>query len=88
MSCLETVLQNSELLSLRPHCLSEAVLSLGGKDESPLNSKWCPTSDVKFNSGNPERPKHSNGITGGPASTMALWVSLLERHDYDLGRLP
>ena len=71
MSCLETVLQNSELLSLRPHCLSGAVLSLGGKDESPLNSKRCPTSDVNFNSGNPKRPKLSDGIPGGPASTVA-----------------
>ena len=54
MSCPETVLHNSDLLSLRPHCLSGAVLSLEGKDESPLNSKWCPTSDVNFNSGNPK----------------------------------
>ena len=48
-SSLETALHNSELLSLQPYCLSGAVLSLGGKDESPLNSKRCPTSDVKFN---------------------------------------
>lgn len=70
-SSLEAVLHNSELLSLRPHCLSGASLSIAGKDESPLNSKQCPTSDVKCNSGNPKRPKLSNGIPGGPASTMA-----------------
>ena len=71
MSSLETVLQNSELLSLRPHCLSGAVLSLGGKDESPLNSKRCPTSGVNCSSGNPKRLKLSDGIPGGPASTVA-----------------
>ena len=67
----ETVLHNSELLTLRPHCLSGAVLSLGGQDESPLKSKYCPTSDVKFNSGNPKRPNLSDGIPGGHASTVA-----------------
>lgn len=51
--------------------LSGAILSLGGKDESPLNSKRCPTSDVNFNSGNPERPKLSGGTPGGPAHVMA-----------------
>ena len=71
MSSPETVLCNSELLSLPPPCLSGAVLSLGGKDESPLNSKRCPTSDVNFNSGNPKRPKLSDGIPWVPASTMA-----------------
>ena len=70
-SSLETVLHNSGLLSLRPPCLSGAVPSLGGKDESPLNSNWCPTSDVNFNSGNPKRPKLSHGIPGGPTSTTA-----------------
>lgn len=69
-SSLQAVLHNSELLSRRSHCLSGAVLSLGVKDESPLNSKRCPTSDVNFNSGNPKRPKLSDGIPGGPASTM------------------
>lgn len=70
-SSLEAVLHNSELLSPRPHCLSGASLSIAGKDESPLNSKQCPTSDVKCNSGNPKRPKLGNGIPGGPASPMA-----------------
>ena len=67
---LQAVLHNSELLSPRSHCLSGAVLSLGGKDESPLNSKRCPTSDVNFNCGNPKRPKLGDGIPGGPASTL------------------
>uniref|UniRef100_A0A8C6E890 C2H2-type domain-containing protein n=1 Tax=Moschus moschiferus TaxID=68415 RepID=A0A8C6E890_MOSMO len=70
-SSLQAVLHNSEWLSPRPHCLSGAILSLGGKDESSLNSKRCPTSDVNFNNGNPKRPKLSDGIPGGPASTMA-----------------
>ena len=65
------MLHNSELLSLQPHCLSGAGLSLGGKDESLLNSKQCLTSNVKCNSGNPKRPKVSDGIPGGPASTTA-----------------
>ena len=70
-SSREAVLHKSELLSPRPHCLSGAALSLGGKDESSLISKQCPTSDVKCNSGNPQRPKLSDGIPGGSASTMA-----------------
>ena len=70
-SSLEAVLHKSELLSLQPHCLSGAGLSLGGKDESPLNTKQCPTSNVKCNSGNPKRPKVSDGIPGGPASSTA-----------------
>ncbi|XP_014957215.3 zinc finger protein 280A [Ovis aries] len=69
-SSLQAVLHNSELLSPQSHCLSGAVLSLGGKDENPLNSKRCSTSDVNVNGGNPKRPKLSDGIPGGPASTM------------------
>ncbi|KAB0370516.1 hypothetical protein FD755_018478, partial [Muntiacus reevesi] len=60
MSSLQAVLHNSsELLSPWPHCLSGA------------SSLRCPTSDVNFNSGNPERPKLSGGTPGGPASVMA-----------------
>ena len=70
MSSLQALLHNSELLSPQSHCLSGAVLSLGGKDESPLNSKRCSTSDVNVNGENPKRPKLSDGIPGGPASTM------------------
>ena len=88
-SSLEAVLHNSELLSPRPHCLSGAVLSLGGKDESLLNSKRCPMSDVKFNRGNSKRPKVSDGIPGGPASVMdpSRYLSYKEL-DNDLGRSP
>lgn len=71
MSSPETVLHNTGLLSPRLHCLSGAVLSLGGKDESPLNSKRCPTSDVKFNSGNSKRPRLGDGIPGRHPSIMA-----------------
>ena len=87
-SSLETVLHNSELLFLRPPCLSGAVLSLGGKDESPLNSKWCPTSDVNFNSGNPKDPNSAMESQGDLPPPWPLQVSLLEKHDYDLGRFP
>ena len=51
--------------------LSGAVLSLGGKDESPLNSKQCLTSDVNVYSGNLKRHTLSKGIPEGQASTTA-----------------
>ena len=40
-SSLPAMLHNSEFLS-QPHCLSETVLSLGGKDESPLIQSEVP----------------------------------------------
>lgn len=54
---------NSELLSPQSHCLSGAVLSLRSRMKVLL-IKRCSTSDVNVNSGNPKRPKLSDGIPG------------------------
>ena len=79
MSSPETVLHNTGLLSPRLHCLSGAVLSLGGKDESPLNSKQCTTSDVNVNSGIPKDLNSPMESQGDQPAPWPLQDSVLQR---------
>uniref|UniRef100_A0A8D0VVZ9 C2H2-type domain-containing protein n=1 Tax=Sus scrofa TaxID=9823 RepID=A0A8D0VVZ9_PIG len=71
-SSLQVVLHSSsDLLSPWPHCLPGVALPVGGLDESPQDSKRCPTSEVNMNGGDPKRPKLSDGIPGGHSSVVA-----------------
>ena len=79
MSSLPALLHNSELLCLWPHCLFGGVLSLGGKDESPLNSKQCTTSDVNVNSGIPKDLNSPMESQGDQPAPWPLQDSVLQR---------
>ncbi|XP_011383018.1 zinc finger protein 280A [Pteropus vampyrus] len=65
---------SSDLLSPGAQCLLGAVLSTGGKDESPHDSKRLSTLDI--NSRNPKRSNLSDGVLGGhPLAVAPLGVS-------------
>ncbi|KAM5223969.1 zinc finger protein 280A [Hipposideros larvatus] len=60
---------SSDLLSPWSKGLLGTVLSVEGKDKSPRDSKRLSALDT--NSGNPKRPKLSDGIPGGHSSAVA-----------------
>ncbi|XP_019574971.2 zinc finger protein 280A [Rhinolophus sinicus] len=64
---------SSDLLSSWSQGLLGTVFSVGGKDKSPRDSKRLSTLDI--NSGNPKRPKFSDGLPGGHSAVAPSGAS-------------